>query len=88
MQPYVASYFERLPAMASYRSGWALKLLVARSFPAAMVDADTLALAEGVLARDDLHEGLRRALIEPVHQLEQAVRSTTAEREARQTGGQ
>lgn len=78
----VAPYFEALADLPSRRTGWALRLLVTRSFPATVVDEATLALADALLARDDLDATLRRALLEPVHQLRGALAAVALAKQA------
>lgn len=75
MKDFVQPYFAALPKLANFRQGWALRLIIARSFPAAMVDAQTLAAARTLIERPDLDATLARALLEPVHGLSQAVRA-------------
>ncbi|WP_300682744.1 aminopeptidase N [Nocardioides sp.] len=60
--PYVARYFDELPATASVRSGWVLADAAGAFFPAGSLEQSTLERAEAVLADDSLAAPLRRRL--------------------------
>jgi aminopeptidase N len=67
--PYVARYFEELPATASLRAGWGLADAGHFFFPITIVSEDTLARAEAVLADPSLNPSIRRVLVDASDEL-------------------
>jgi aminopeptidase N len=74
-QPYVARYFDEIPGTATFRSGWVLGEAAKLAFPASAASRETLALAEGVLARPDLAAPIRRSLVDGSDRLRRAIAS-------------
>ncbi len=67
--PYVARYFDELPATVDVRSGWVLAEAAEAFFPLGALSEDTLARARALLARQDLDPSLRRRLVDQADEL-------------------
>ncbi len=59
---YVARYFDELSATAQVRTGWMLLETALAFYPRTAIAEDTVDRARALLARDDLHPALRRAV--------------------------
>ncbi|MHA3704969.1 aminopeptidase N [Jatrophihabitans sp. YIM 134969] len=57
---YASRWFDEIADTAAFRSGWSLARVADRAFPTLAVDADTVARAEALSARDDVPPMLRR----------------------------
>ncbi|GIF53157.1 aminopeptidase [Asanoa ferruginea] len=62
--PYVARYFDEMPAASRRRTPYAAERLAGLAFPRYAVEQRTRDLAAAMLARDDLPPVLRRAVID------------------------
>jgi len=68
--PYVARYFEDLPATAEVRGVQMLGTAANLFYPRYAVSDETIARAEALLATDDLHSMLRREVVDETSDLE------------------
>ncbi|WP_309650425.1 aminopeptidase N [Nocardioides sp.] len=68
--PYVARYFDELPATVAVRSGWVLAEAAEAFFPLGALTDDTLARTRSLLAQDGLDLSLRRRLVDQADELE------------------
>ena len=68
--PYVARYFEELPATVAVRSGWVLADAAECFFPLSALDDDTLARARALADRPGLDLSLRRRIVDQADELE------------------
>ncbi|MEX1908799.1 aminopeptidase N [Janibacter sp. Y6] len=75
VEPYVARYFEDVPAMAGHLGDSALARVASIAYPSRFGTPETLALSQACLARDDLDPTVRRAVVDQQSQLEEVVRS-------------
>ncbi|MDP9791527.1 aminopeptidase N [Catenuloplanes nepalensis] len=73
--PFVARYFAEIPEAARARSGWSAERLAALTFPVFAVSPETRAAAAGLLARDDLHPAVRRAVTDADDDMRRALRA-------------
>lgn len=74
LRPYVARYFDEVPALAAAR-GPALAAAAGRhAFPAAFVEEETLRRGEACLADGDPPSALRRKLVDQLDDLRRALR--------------
>ncbi len=72
--PYVARYFAEVSAMAAaHQSGWLAPRLAERTFPWVAVTAQTVALADELLASGQLSPGVHRAVADRTDDLRRAV---------------
>jgi aminopeptidase N len=72
--PYVDRYFAEIGATGAFRSGWALRTVAAKAYPALAATPETVERAERTLA-GELPGPLRRALLDGTDKLARAVRS-------------
>jgi aminopeptidase N len=72
-KPYVARYFDEMPAMASRRDALSVLVVARSAYPHHAVSAETLAAAERMLARDDLEPNLRRVAVDSTDDLRRAL---------------
>jgi aminopeptidase N len=79
-RPYVSRFFEEAPAMAARRSPALVKRATEVSYPRHLVEPETAALADALLARDDLAVGLRRVVVDLTDELRRAVAGRTLDR--------
>ena len=68
-EQYVPRYFAELPDTAAWRSPGMLMISTVYCYPHTAVSPETVAAAEAVLARDDLHPVLRRGIVDSTHDL-------------------
>ncbi|MDR7278633.1 aminopeptidase N [Catenuloplanes atrovinosus] len=73
--PYVERYFAEIPEAAPLRSGWSAERLAALTFPAYAVSPETRAASARLLAREDLHPAVRRAVTDADDDMRRALRS-------------
>ena len=69
-EPYVARYFDELPATAQVRTGWMLGDAALAFYPRSAIADDTVEQARALLARADLDPVLRRSVIDETDDLE------------------
>ena len=67
--PYVARYFDELPATVGVRSGWVLAEAAEAFYPLGALSEDTLGRTQSLLARADLDPSLRRRLVDQADEL-------------------
>jgi aminopeptidase N len=77
---YVRRYFDEAPAMAARRSPAVAIDVAEGAYPRFAVDPQTVALAEGLIARTDVSPGLRRAVVDYTDDLRRALAGRTLER--------
>jgi aminopeptidase N len=77
---YVPRYFDEAPAMAARRSPAVAIDVAEGAYPRFAVDPQTVALAEGLIARTDVSPGLRRAVVDYTDDLRRALVGRTLER--------
>ncbi|MBZ5738952.1 aminopeptidase N [Nocardioides mangrovi] len=77
-EPYVARYFDELPATVAVRSGWVLADATTFFFPLTSLSEDTLARARGLAADESLDPAVRRRLADEADELSRrlAIRAT------------
>jgi aminopeptidase N len=75
VRPYVARYFEDVPAMAAWVGEDALASVARLAYPARVVEEATAQLSAAALARQDLTPAVRRAMVDADSQLHEALRS-------------
>jgi aminopeptidase N len=73
--PFAARYFDEIAEAAQLRSGWVVGRVSALAYPHTAVSESTLRAADELLARPDLHTGLRRAVVDATDDLRRAVSS-------------
>ncbi|WP_375483572.1 aminopeptidase N [uncultured Jatrophihabitans sp.] len=73
--PYVERYFDDVVTAAGLRSGFVVERLTALLYPWTAVEDDTWAATQRLLARDDLHAGLRRSVVDAGDDLRRALES-------------
>ena len=78
VRPYVQRYFEEVPLMTEWLGEDALSRVASMNYPSRFVSDETLALSKACLARDDLQQGVRRAMVDAQSELEEALASRTA----------
>jgi aminopeptidase N len=64
LTPYVARYFEDMPAMMRIRSGMSAERTAGLAYPEIAVSPETRRLAAGLLTREDLDPILRRVVLD------------------------
>ncbi len=69
-EPYVARYFEDLPATVAVRGVQMLGTAASEFYPSLAISADTVARAHALLADADLHSTLRREVVDETSDLE------------------
>jgi aminopeptidase N len=73
--PFASRYFSDLPDTGGFRSGWLLGQVALLAYPRPHSSPQILALADGLLARDDLAAPLRRSVLDETDRLRRAVSS-------------
>ncbi len=73
--PYVARFFDEMPATARHRHGWALAHVVLAAFPSAVASPDVLTLADVAIARPGLDPAVRRSFVDGADPLRRAIAS-------------
>jgi aminopeptidase N len=73
--PFVARWFDEIPATAEFRSGWVVGRVADFAFPWTAVDADTVARARALAERADVAPGVRRAALDRGDDLARALAS-------------
>jgi aminopeptidase N len=73
--PFVARYFDEIPATARLRSGWVVAELAGLAYPRTAVHAVTLERTEALIGRDDLDQGIRRSVLDAGDDLRRALAS-------------
>ncbi len=76
--PYIERYFTDVPAMTEWLGEDALSRVASMNYPTRFVSEETLALSRACLARDDLQQGVRRAMVDGQSELEEALASRRA----------
>jgi aminopeptidase N len=71
--PYVPRYFAEIAEGARWRTDQLLAAVARAAYPAYAVDPATVRAAEEFLARDDLHPGVRRAVVDATDDLRRAL---------------
>jgi aminopeptidase N len=79
-RPYVDKFFDEAPAMAARRTPAIVKRATEVAFPRHAVELRTQQLAEAMLARTDLTNGLRRVVGDLTDELRRAVAGRTLDR--------
>ncbi|WP_412543296.1 aminopeptidase N [Longispora sp. K20-0274] len=72
-EPYVERFFTELPAAATLRGDQVLDILIKHLYPRYAARPATVALAEALLARDDVPAPLRRKVVDLTDDLRRAV---------------
>jgi aminopeptidase N len=72
-EPYVPRYFAEMPGSMARRPPGSWSQLTLFAFPQFAVSAHTVALAESMLARDDVRPVLRRAVVDSLDDLRRAL---------------
>jgi aminopeptidase N len=72
--PYVERYFAEIGGTGAFRSGWALREVAAKAYPALAATPETVRRAERALA-GELPGPIRRAVLDGTDKLSRAVRS-------------
>jgi aminopeptidase N len=75
VRPYARRYVLDVPALAGLVGEDALQRVAANAFPAALVEEPTAALVREALNRTDLSAAVRRAMVDGLAELEQALAS-------------
>jgi aminopeptidase N len=75
VRPYVARYFEEVPAMREWLGEDALARVATLAYPARLVEEETARLSEARVARGGLSPAVRRAVVDAQSQLHEALRS-------------
>ena len=76
--PYVTLFPEAVSAMSGWLGDDALERVASLAFPGRVVEQATSDMAAGMLERDDLTPGVRRAVLDADHELREALRSREA----------
>ncbi len=76
--PFVPRYFTDIPPMTGWLGEDALAKVASMTYPSRAVSAETLELSRAALARDDLQQGVRRAIVDQQSELEEALASRRA----------
>ena len=84
LAPYRDRYVVDVPAMADSMGDDALQRVASLAFPSRLVDRDTESLIVGTLERTDLTPGVRRAMVDALSELQEAL--TSRERFGGQAG--
>jgi aminopeptidase N len=79
-RPYVSRFFDEAPAMAARRTPALVKRATEVAYPRHVVEPETAALADAMLAREDLAIGLRRVVVDLTDELRRAVAGRTLDR--------
>ncbi|WP_435202496.1 aminopeptidase N [Janibacter sp. GS2] len=76
--PFVERYFTDVPRMSEWLGEDALARVASMTYPSRFVSEETLELSRAALARDDLHQGVRRSMVDAQSELEEALASRRA----------
>ena len=75
VEPYAARFPDAVVRMSGWFGDDAMDRIVKAAFPRPLVTPATAAMAAGALAREDLTPGVRRALRDQAHELDEALAS-------------
>jgi aminopeptidase N len=75
VRPYVARYFEEVPAMTAWLGEDALARVASLAYPSRVVEDETARLSQDRVARGGLSPAVRRAVVDAQSQLHEALRS-------------
>jgi aminopeptidase N len=73
--PYLERFFTEIAETSALRSGWVVSQVALLAYPRCEVSASTLSLTEGLLARPDLADGIRRSVVDAGDDLRRAFAS-------------
>jgi aminopeptidase N len=76
-EPYVPRYFAEMPVAVARRPPGSSSQLLLSAFPQYAVSPRTVALAESLLARDDVRPVLRRSVVDSLDELHRALAART-----------
>jgi aminopeptidase N len=76
-RPFVERYFAEMPEMARRRSPQMIYQISASCYPAYVVEPETLAAAERLLAADEVNPMLRRIVVDQTDELRRALAART-----------
>jgi aminopeptidase N len=77
---YAARYFESIPRLYVERTPEIARRLATGLFPSVLIEPDTVAMTDALLAHDDLDPGLRRLVVELHSDLVRALRAREHDR--------
>jgi aminopeptidase N len=78
LRPYVARYFEDVPAMTAWVGEDAMARVATLAYPGRVVEPETLSASQGTLERGELTAAVRRAVVDGQSELREALSSRAA----------